>query len=178
MITIKSEVENKNNNNNNERTPPTVAENLRTIKNFSMKEFFILTVPNTYRINEPINRDFKNYILNEVEIYFSGLCGGFSSSLGSGGWVNPQGESIKEDTIYYKSYFSYETEEEKNIKLNSLINFSLWVGEIMKQHEITININNNIYFLTCDKWRKKETFILDLQENLYIIDELRKIKNF
>jgi hypothetical protein len=176
MITIKKN--NNNNNNNNERKPPTVAQNLRTIKNFSMKEFFILTVPNTYRINQPLNRDLKNYVLNEIEIFFSDVCGGFSSSFGSGGWVNDEGESIKEDTIYYKSYFSYETEEEKNKKLNSLINFSLWVGEILKQEEITININNDIYFLTCEQWRKKEIFILDLEENLYIIDELRNIKNF
>jgi len=170
MNTIKQE------NNKNKRNPPTVAQNLGTIGTFHMKEFFILTVPNTYRINQPINRDFKNYILNEVQIYFCDVCGGFSSSVGSGGWSN-DGEIIKEDTIYYKGYFNYNTEEEKNQKLNNLINFSLWVGEIMKQQEITININNDIYFLTCDKWRIKENFNNELLLNLENINELNNIND-
>jgi len=167
MNTIKQE------NNKNKRNPPTVAQNLATIATFHMKEFFILTVPNTYRINQPINQDFKNYILNEVEVYFSDVCGGFSSSVGSGGWSN-DGEIIKEDTIYYKAYFNYRTKKEKNEKLNNLINFSLWVGEIMKQQEICVNINNDCYFLTCDNWRIKENFNNELLLNLENINELEE----
>ncbi|MFA7157531.1 MAG: hypothetical protein WC123_07605 [Bacilli bacterium] len=118
-------------------------ENKKTLKNlFKLSHKISLYVPTKDKNNQDIDSSLIAKMVDMTASTFSAVNGGATSSEALGYWKSVAGELIKEKIVVV---FSYSNDLEKSIE--AAIEIGEQLKEISNQDAISLEVNNELYFI-------------------------------